>query len=82
MSPLARILIGFLVSGLGVLMTIKTEWFMYMVGEVQFAQRMFGGGGTRFFLKLFGMFITIIGFLVITNLFDNVVGGFIQRILP
>jgi hypothetical protein len=66
-----RIFIGLLVMGLGVLFAFKTEWFLRMLGRVDFAERVFGGGGTRFFYKLLGVFFCVIGILLVTNLFGN-----------
>lgn len=77
---LLRILIGFLVAGLGFLMVWKTEWFQSMLGYVDWAEKTFGGGGTRFFYKLLGITIIVIGFLVVTNLFDLIIGGFFRSI--
>lgn len=74
---IARILIGILVSLGGYLMVWKTQFFLDAVGPIDWAERNLGGGGSRMFYKLLGVAIILIGFLVITNLFDTVIGGFI-----
>ncbi|MDP2631212.1 MAG: hypothetical protein Q8P30_00400 [Candidatus Uhrbacteria bacterium] len=68
---ISRILIGIAIVGLGVLMVVKTPWFLSMVGRVYFAEKYLGGGGTRLFLKLLGVAIAVIGLIVITDLWDN-----------
>ncbi|MFH1712049.1 MAG: hypothetical protein ABH846_02315 [Patescibacteria group bacterium] len=75
-----RIVIGLLIICLGVLMVYKTNWFLSMIGRVAFAEKFFGGGGTRTFYKLMGIGICFLGLIVATNLFDQIVGGFIMRI--
>ena len=79
-QAITRIIVGLLVIALGVLMVYKTGWFLSMIGRIPFAEKLFGGGGTRTFYKLSGVFIAIIGIVVATNLFDEIVGGFIQRV--
>lgn len=77
---ITRILIGTAVSALGLLMVFKTQWVLALVGRIYFAEKFFGGGGSRLFFKLLGIVIILIGFLTITNLFDEVVGGFVTRL--
>ncbi len=80
MSILVRILVGVCLIALGVLMTYKTEWFLSLLGRVPFAEKFFGGGGTRLFYKLLGVFIAIIGIMFATNTFDLIIGGFLTRL--
>ena len=80
MNPLARILVGFLIVIVGYLMTAKTQWFLDILGRIDWAERNFVSGGSRLFYKLLGIAIIMIGFLVITNLFNIVIGGFIMSI--
>lgn len=77
---IGRIIVGLLVCGLGWLMVWKTAWFLEMLGMVDWAEQHLGSGGTRLFYKLLGTLIIIIGFIVITNLWDELVGGFIRSI--
>ncbi len=79
---ITRILIGIAVSALGVLMAWKTPFFLEAIGRIETAEKYLGPGGTRLFLKLLGIGITLIGFMVITNLFDTIVGGFVKSIFP
>ncbi|MEK9157397.1 MAG: hypothetical protein AAB448_04725 [Patescibacteria group bacterium] len=75
-----RILIGFAIMFLGILFVWKTDIFYSMLGSVPWADRTFGGGGTRTFYKLFGVGIIIIGVMVMTNLFEMIVGSFISSL--
>lgn len=61
-------------------MVWKTQFFLDAVGTIEWAERNLGGGGSRLFYKLLGIVIILIGFLVITNLFDMVVGGFVTSL--
>jgi hypothetical protein len=75
-----RILIGFAITFLGFLFVWKTDIFYSMLGSVPWADRTFGGGGTRAFYKLLGLGIIIIGVMVTTNLFEIIVGSFIKSL--
>lgn len=75
-----RILIGILVSLGGIIIVWKTQIMMDTVGPIEWAEKTFGGGGSRLFYKLFGIFVILIGFMVITNLFNDIVGGAISSI--
>ena len=77
---IARILIGFAVIVLGYFLVWKTEFFYSLLGSIPWADRTFGGGGTRLFYKLLGIVIIFIGAMVMTNLFDFIVGGFIRSL--
>ena len=72
-----RILIGLGITLLGMACSYKTEWILSTVGQVEWAERTFGPGGSRIFWKLAGVVICMIGFSVMTNLFDGFVGGVI-----
>lgn len=79
MSPfISRIIAGLCLSALGISMTMKTEWFFRMIGVIPWAERTFGGGGTRFFYKLVGIFLTLLGFIVMTNLTDRIFGPILR----
>ncbi len=77
---LTRILIGLFVCALGFFMVWKTNAIVEMLGPLEWFDRNFGLGGTRMAYKLLGTIIILIGFLIITNLFDIVIGGFIGSI--
>jgi len=77
---LTRILIGFAITMLGILFVWKTDIFYSMLGSVEWADRTLGGGGTRTFYKLLGLGIVIVGVMVMTNLFEIIVGSFIKSL--
>lgn len=75
-----RIIIGFLVAGIGFLMVYKTNWFYENLGSISWAERNLMGGGSRLVYKLLGMVTIIVGFLVVTNLHKEVIGGILASI--
>jgi hypothetical protein len=75
---ITRILIGIGISALGFLIVWKTQIMLDSVGPIEWAERNLGGGGSRLFYKLLGTVIILIGFMVITNLFNDIVGGTIS----
>lgn len=79
------IIIGLLIVGFGSLLIIKTEWFIQIVGRVDWAEKWLGvEGGTRLYFKLLGILFCFIGFLTMTglikpmvlNMFGSLFGGF------
>ncbi|NIV04279.1 MAG: hypothetical protein GWN59_06695 [Calditrichae bacterium] len=66
---IARIIIGVIILAVGALMVIKTESFLKIFGRVQWAEVKLGGG-SRLFYKLLGIVGILIGFLVITNMWQ------------
>lgn len=80
-----RIIVGLFIMAFGALITIKSEWLYKNLGSIGFAERYFAtSGGTRFFYKLLGIAIAVIGILVVTNIikvvlmaiFSKLFGGF------
>jgi len=71
---MTRVLWGFIISAIGILITMKAEWLYQTMGPVPFAESRLGAeGGSRLWYKLIGIVVTIIGFLMITNLLGNIV---------
>jgi len=66
---ITRIIIGVIILAVGALMVIKTEGFLRTFGRVPWAEAKLGGG-TRSFYKLLGVAGILIGFLVITNMWQ------------
>jgi hypothetical protein len=75
-----RILLGLGIIVVGYLMALKTNWFLDILGPVEWAERHIVGGGTRTFYKLLGMLIIIIGIIVVTDLYDEIIGGLVRSI--
>lgn len=57
---------------IGFYMVKKTDVLLEWFGEVPFAEAKFGPGGTRFFYKLLGVFVTFIGIFIATNVISDV----------
>lgn len=77
---IGRIILGLCITALGWLMVWKTQWFQSMLGYIAWAEEHLGAGGTRTFYKLLGMAIIVLGFIVVTNLFDAIVGNLLRSI--
>lgn len=67
---LLRIFIGLLLVALGAIMVIKTHQFYDFFGSMNWADRYLGSGGSRLMYKLIGLVFCLIGFLVMTNLWE------------
>ena len=68
MNIFLRILIGTVLVAIGTGMVWKTAKFRDFFGNVPFAERYLGGGGTNIFYKSLGIIIILVGFLWATNL--------------
>jgi len=67
--------IGILIVVVGILMILKTEWFLENFGTIAWAEENLGtSGGSRLMYKFLGLIGIFIGFLLITNMF----GGFLM----
>ena len=66
-----RTFIGLVMIAMGLSMAWKTEWYLRILGRNPWAERNLGGGGTRVFYTLMGVVIILIGFIIVTNLWDN-----------
>ncbi len=82
MGILTRILIGFGLAAVGIFFTIRTRTIIDMFGNVDWADRNLGGGGTSLFYKFLGILVTLIGFVVATNMWDALLQGTIGRLFP
>ena len=77
MNPFLRILIGLAVIAVGTSMVSKTGWYLGILGRVYWAERNLGGGGSRMFYKLMGVGVVLIGIIIVTDLWERLVGGFL-----
>ncbi len=77
-----RFLLGFALAGVGVLLVIKSEWFMQNFGAIPWAEEHLGtSGGSRLMYKLIGIGFIFIGFVLITNLTDGFLNATVGRVL-
>ena len=61
--------IGALMIAVGVVLVIKTEWFVRNFGHSAWAESKFGSsGGTRVMYKGIGIIFIFFGFLLVTNM--------------
>lgn len=64
-----------LLLGFGLLFIVKTDAVVRTTGRVGWAERNLGGAGTYTMYKLIGLLCLIIGFMLITGLFERMLGG-------
>ncbi len=65
----------------GILLVLKTEWFVQNFGSNAWAEEHLGtSGGTRLMYKLIGIAFIFFGFLAITNLHQSFLLGTIGKI--
>jgi len=63
-----NIIIGILISGVGVVLVVKSDWFLNNFGRMAWAEKFFGtSGGTRLGYKMLGILFAIIGIIFITG---------------
>ncbi len=75
-----RIIIGLLMVVAGFLIVWKTDRVYRAVGSLPFGEKIFGSGGTRFLLKLIGLLLIFVGFLVMTKLHEKVLEAIFGRL--
>ena len=74
-----KYLIGILAIALGIVLVIKTPWFVENFGTSAWAEEHLGGG-TYTFYKLFGVFIIIIAMLGMTGFLGGIILGIFGRL--
>lgn len=73
--------IGVMIVVVGVLLVLKTEWFLENFGTIAWAEENLGtSGGSRLMYKFIGLIGVFIGFLLITNMFGGFVMGTIGKL--
>lgn len=77
---LLRILLGIGIIVLGYMMAAKTQWFLDILGPVAWAEKHFVSEGSRLFYKLLGILIIVLGIIVVTDLYDTIIGGFVTMV--
>jgi len=65
-----NIILGLLITGLGVLMVIKTEWLVKNFGRIYWFDKHLGTeGGTRLGYKFISLVLIFFGILALTGLY-------------
>ncbi len=68
--------IGVLIIIIGFMVTWKSEWIFRNFGRVDWAEKHLSmEGGTRLFYRLIGLLIIIIGLLVISGIWSDILSG-------
>jgi len=75
LAIIGRVLGGLAATAVGLHLVIKTEWYLENFGAIDWAEQKFAtSGGSRFFYKLIGIIIIMVGFLAMTGM----LGGFVM----
>jgi len=78
-----RIIFGLIIAAVGAVVTIKAEWIYQNFGPIPSADKYLGTeGGSRLAYKLIGILISIVGFLIMTNLIEAVLMGLAGLFVP
>ncbi len=80
---LGRIVLGLIITAVGAIVTIKAEWIYQNFGSIPSADKYLGlEGGSRLAYKLIGVLISVIGFLIMTNLIQSVLLLIAKLLVP
>jgi len=80
---LGRIIFGLIVAAVGALFTIKSEWIYQNFGGIPSADKYLGTeGGSRLAYKLIGIIISVVGFLIMTNLVEAALFAIAKLFFP
>jgi len=78
-----RIIFGLIIAAVGAVVTIKAEWIYQNFGPIPSADKYLGTeGGSRLAYKLIGILISIVGFLIMTNLIEAVLTSIVKLFVP
>ena len=65
---MGHIILGLLITAVGVSLVLKTEWFLNNFGRISwFEDKLGSAGGSRLGYKLTGIIIIFIGIIVLTG---------------
>jgi len=78
-----KVFIGLIITAIGFLLVIYSEWFLRNFGRVAWAEKYLGTeGGTRLFYKFLGLLGIFIGLLIITGLFSSFAEWILSPLIP
>ncbi len=76
-----RYFVGIVMCLAGLLLILKTEWFIQNFGTSAWAEEHLGyNGGTRLMYKVIGLLFIFFGFMAITNLLNDFLLGTVAKI--
>lgn len=82
MNIIVRILLGLLIDAVGLFFIFKSETMLDFLGPIDMIDAKLGAGGTRLFYKLLGTVIVVVGFLLMTNLWDAFLQATLGSLFP
>ncbi|MEA1909996.1 MAG: hypothetical protein U9M89_03170 [Patescibacteria group bacterium] len=65
-------IVGIIFTALGIIMVLKTEWFLSFLGRNSWAEDKIGPGGTRLFYKLIGIGLILFSFMYVSGAFYRI----------
>ena len=72
-----HILLGILITAVGVAIVWQSEWFLRNLGRIEWAEQKLGlEGGSRLFYKLIGLIVAFLGLFVMTGIWNDIMEGF------
>ena len=78
MHIITQIFLGLAIAGVGVFFVMRTRSIVDFFGPVEWAERHLGG--TWMFYKLLGVVISLIGFIVATDLWDALLAATLGKL--
>ncbi len=75
-------MIAWLLIPAGILMIIYSDRVVHFTGDIPFAERWIGGGGTYTFIKLLGLAITLLSFMWIAGGLGDFLNATVGKLVP
>ncbi len=77
------IILGIIILAIGVVLVIKTEWFMQNFGRITWFEKTFGTeGGSRLGYKLLGLLAIFMGIVMATGNGANFFNWLLSPLIP
>ncbi len=75
-------MIAWLLIPLGVVMIVKADKIVSFTGEIPFAEKVFGSGGTYTFVKVLGLLMSIFAFMWVFGGLDSFLQATLGKFIP
>jgi len=72
---MSNFFLGLVIAVIGAAMTMKSDVVYQWLGQIVWAERNLGSGGTRLFIKLLGILIIFLGFTIMVGLWGSILEG-------
>ena len=80
---MGRIFLGLIMVAVGAVITLKANWLYENAGAIPWAEDHLGAeGGSRLMYKLIGIGMSVVGFLVMTNMAKSIIIGIFSNLIP